>query len=228
MRATLLFIRQSILVHKIANKIRFIFAISLLIFSFSLKSQSNFNNGIDRLITFEPNWGGVSLKVFSRDPNVEDIKISSRFFNPRIGFFLFKNTELGFGYTFIKVKSNHPSVQPGKAYALGYFLRYHLSFLNFWQGTNKKGKKYSLPGKPFVEFDHEFSTFGQDSLKNHSFTPHLSNRRFNSKFGVNFRLFHELYFSIGIIHSYNPDYYYKRSQVGVFNTLGYTFTKKRK
>ena len=144
MRATLLFIRQSILVHKIANKIRFIFAISLLIFSFSLKSQSNFNNGIDRLITFEPNWGGVSLKVFSRDPNVEDIKISSRFFNPRIGFFLFKNTELGFGYTFIKVKSNHPSVQPGKAYALGYFLRYHLSFLNFWQGTNKKGKKVPI------------------------------------------------------------------------------------
>ena len=195
---------------------------------FKSERDSSFNNGIDRLITFEPNWGGQSLKIYSRISNIEDIKVSSWFFNPRIGFFILKNTELGISTSVIKVKSNHSSVQPGKAYSLGYFVRYHLSFLNFWQGLNSKGHKYTLHGKPFIEFNHEYSTFAQDSMKNHYFSKYLSSRRFNSKIGVNFKLYHNFYFSIGLLHSFNPDYYYKRSQFGAFHTLGYTFTKKRK
>ena len=229
MRATLLFIRQSILVHKIANKIRFIFAISLLIFSFSLKSQSNFNNGIDRLITFEPLWGGYSYTFYAKKYGApENINVSLLYFKPRVSLYVTKNLELGISATTLRVKSNNPDVLPGKAKGLGYFIRYNLPALNFSDSVRLYSKRFAIEGSPFVEFDHDYSSLGLDSVTTYIFSPSLRFRQFDFKVGCNFKLYKSIYSSIFLAYNISPDYESPRRDFRINMTLGFAINRRKK
>lgn len=229
MRTPLLFIRHSILVKEIANKICFTFAISLLISPFSLNAQSNFNNGIYRLVTFEPLWGGYSYTFYAKKYGApENINVSLLYFKPRVSLYLTKNLELGISATTLRVKSNNPDVLPGKAKGLDYFLRYNLPSLNFSDSVRLYSKRFTIEGSPFVEFDHDYSSLGLDSVGAYLFSPSLRFRQFDFKLGCNFKLYKSLYSSIFLAYNINPDYESHKRGFRINFTLGYAINRRKK
>lgn len=181
------------------------------------------------LLKFEPFWGGYSYTLYSKQygyPN--DITGSLFFFKPRLSLFLTKNLELGVSATWLKTKSNDTSIlKPGKARALGYFIRYNLPMLNFVDSVRIYSKRFTIEGKPFIEFDHEYSSYGVDSLEKYIYSPTLRFRRFDIKGGVNFTLYKALYLSLFAIYNISPDFQTHKRGLGINFTLGYTINKRK-
>ena len=199
---------------------------SILFYSCTLCAQKKDTE----LLKVEPFWGGYSYTLYTKQYGApENVTGSLRFFKPRLSLFLIKNLELGISATWLKVKSNDTSIlKPGKTRALGYFIRYNIPALNFVDSVRIYNKRFTIEGSPFVEFDHEYSSFGVDSLGKYIYSSTLNFRRFDIKAGVNFKLYKELYSSIFLVYNISPDFQTRKRGWGINFTLGYTINRRRK
>lgn len=181
------------------------------------------------LLKFEPLFGGYSYTIYAkRYGAAEDINVSLRYFKPRLSLFLTENLELGASATTLRVRSNNPDVPPGKARSLGYFLRYNLPALNFSDSVRLYNKRFAIEGSPFVEFSHEYSSFGLDSVGTYLFSPNLRFRQFDIKAGCNFKLYKSLYSSVFLAYNISPDYQSHKRGFRINMTLGYTINRRKK
>jgi hypothetical protein len=193
-----------------------------------LVAQEVTNNKIERILSIEPNIGFQSLKLYGVAPNYEDKKAISVLINPYVGFFIFKNMQIGVEGAYVKVKSDFPNITSGEGYSLGYFIRYNINKLNFQRKFEFLNKKMVFEGKPYCDVTHQYTTVTRDSLNHHVFTNGFSSQQIISKVGVNLKIYQNLYFNFALAYLYNSNSTYNHGKIISYHTLGYMFTKKQK